>query len=56
MVRWTELTPPEWMRTNEDAAEQLKRDGVAPAWEKEYLRKGPAKNRSTFRSQWGEMV
>lgn len=38
-VRWEDLTPPEWRHLDERAIEQLKVTGIAPAWEKEYLRK-----------------
>jgi PAS domain S-box-containing protein len=38
-VKWSDLTPPEWQHTDQDATEQLKATGVAPPWEKEMLRK-----------------
>jgi PAS domain S-box-containing protein len=38
-VSWKETTPPEWVDANVAAAEQLRATGVAPPWEKEYLRK-----------------
>jgi two-component system cell cycle sensor histidine kinase/response regulator CckA len=38
LVNWTNLTPPDWAHTNDAAAQQLRSHGVAPPWEKEYLR------------------
>jgi PAS domain S-box-containing protein len=38
-VRWDDITPPEWRYTDERAIAQLLNSGVAPPWEKEYLRK-----------------
>jgi two-component system, cell cycle sensor histidine kinase and response regulator CckA len=35
---WTDITPPEWREVDARAMEQLKTQGVAPAWEKEMLR------------------
>jgi PAS domain S-box-containing protein len=39
MVRWSEMTPPEWAHLDDEAVRQLKASGVAHPWEKEYLRK-----------------
>jgi signal transduction histidine kinase/ActR/RegA family two-component response regulator len=36
---WADITPPEWREADARATEQLKTQGVAPAWEKEMLRK-----------------
>jgi PAS domain S-box-containing protein len=38
-LRWDKMTPPEWLHTSEAAIEHIRRDGRAPAWEKEYIRK-----------------
>jgi len=38
-VRWADMTPPEWRHLDAAAIEQLRATGVAPAWEKEYVRK-----------------
>ncbi|MBV9949295.1 MAG: PAS domain S-box protein, partial [Myxococcales bacterium] len=38
-LRWTDLTPLEWRHLDDRAAEQLRTAGVAPTWEKEYVRK-----------------
>jgi len=38
-VRWVDLTPPEWRYVDLEAIEQLKRVGIAPVREKEYIRK-----------------
>jgi PAS domain S-box-containing protein len=38
-VRWTDMTPPEYQALDVRAGEQLRATGVAPAWEKAYLRK-----------------
>ncbi len=38
-VRWADMTPPDWRHVDQKAIEQLKATGVAPAREKEYLRK-----------------
>jgi two-component system, cell cycle sensor histidine kinase and response regulator CckA len=38
-LRWTDLTPPEWMEISRQAGVQAKAQGSAPAFEKEYLRK-----------------
>jgi PAS domain S-box-containing protein len=38
-VRWVDLTPPEWHYVDLDAIEQLKKSGIAPVREKEYIRK-----------------
>jgi PAS domain S-box-containing protein len=38
-LRWDTMTPAEWMRTSEAAIDHIRRDGRAPAWEKEYIRK-----------------
>ena len=34
---WAQMTPPEWRRLNTVAGEQLKANGVARPWEKEYF-------------------
>lgn len=40
-LNWLELTPPEWMWTDEAAAREVERTGLSPAYEKEYrLRDG----------------
>jgi PAS domain S-box-containing protein len=38
-VRWAEMTPPEWVKYDEMAVQQLMSRGVSDTWEKEYLRK-----------------
>jgi PAS domain S-box-containing protein len=38
-LRWTELTPAEWRRTDERASAKLKADGTVNPREKEYFRK-----------------
>jgi PAS domain S-box-containing protein len=38
-LRWDTMTPPEWRHTNDLASEQMKREGRATPWEKEYFRK-----------------
>ncbi len=38
-IRWQELTPPEWQAADARAFEQLAREGIAHAWEKELLRR-----------------
>ena len=38
-LRWTDLTPPEWLDTTAGALEQIDTTGAAQAYEKEYLRK-----------------
>jgi PAS domain S-box-containing protein len=38
-LRWTDLTPPQWLDTTTGALEQLDATGAAQAYEKEYLRK-----------------
>ncbi|MEO7733880.1 MAG: PAS domain S-box protein [Kofleriaceae bacterium] len=38
-VRWADMTPPEYRSLDASALEQLRATGIAPAWEKEYLRK-----------------
>jgi two-component system cell cycle sensor histidine kinase/response regulator CckA len=38
-IRWNEMTPAEYRERDQVAVEQLRRTGVAPAWEKELLRK-----------------
>ena len=38
-VRWADMTPPEWRHLDELAIGQLQATGIAPAWEKEYVRK-----------------
>jgi PAS domain S-box-containing protein len=39
LVRWTDLTPPEWRDLIPRQITELKRAGTAPPYEKEYLRK-----------------
>jgi PAS domain S-box-containing protein len=38
-VRWDAATPPEWKHIDEAGLEHLRRDGVCPPLEKEYLRR-----------------
>jgi PAS domain S-box-containing protein len=38
-IRWTDMTPPEWQTLDDRVIEQLKLNGVAEPWEKEYFRK-----------------
>jgi PAS domain S-box-containing protein len=38
-VRWTDLTPPQWLDSTAGALEQIDTTGAAQAYEKEYLRK-----------------
>jgi PAS domain S-box-containing protein len=38
-VRWTDLTPPEWLDSTAGALKELDTTGAAQAYEKEYLRK-----------------
>jgi two-component system cell cycle sensor histidine kinase/response regulator CckA len=38
-MHWTDMTPPEWQASNEEAGRQLAMAGVARPWEKEYRRK-----------------
>jgi PAS domain S-box-containing protein len=38
-LRWTELTPPEWVAATERAVAQIRATGSADLYEKEYLRK-----------------
>jgi PAS domain S-box-containing protein len=38
-VRWTDLTPPQWLDSTAGALEEIGKTGVAQAYEKEYLRK-----------------
>jgi PAS domain S-box-containing protein len=38
-ARWVDITPPEHRRADQTAIEQLRTHGVAPAWEKEFIRK-----------------
>jgi PAS domain S-box-containing protein len=38
-VRWDAATPPEWKHVDEAGLEHLRRDGVCPPLEKEYLRR-----------------
>src|SRR3989454_5748021 len=38
-VKWTDLTPPEWMAVSQRAVEQLRDTGTADLFEKEYFRK-----------------
>lgn len=39
LLRWDEITPPEYRAADQAAVEALHRTGVAPPWEKEMLRK-----------------
>jgi two-component system, cell cycle sensor histidine kinase and response regulator CckA len=39
IARWADITPPEWRGADARAVEQLQTVGVAPAWEKEMIRK-----------------
>jgi two-component system, cell cycle sensor histidine kinase and response regulator CckA len=38
-LRWDELTPPEYNDIDQRAVEQLRNTGIAPPWEKEFIRK-----------------
>ncbi|HET8938818.1 MAG TPA: response regulator [Polyangiales bacterium] len=38
-VRWAEMTPPEWVKHDEEAVAQLMQRGFTSTWEKEYIRK-----------------
>ena len=38
-LRWSDLTPPEWMEVSRQAGAQARSSGSAPAFEKEHLRK-----------------
>ena len=38
-LRWNELTPPEFSEIDQRAVEQLRNTGIAPPWEKEFIRK-----------------
>jgi PAS domain S-box-containing protein len=38
-ARWVDITPPEHRQADQMAIEQLRTHGVAPAWEKEFIRK-----------------
>ncbi len=38
-VKWTDLTPPEWMAVSQRAVEQMRATGTADLFEKEYLLK-----------------
>ena len=38
-VRWTDMTPPEWRASDAVAVERIQRNGVAPIYEKELIRK-----------------
>ena len=38
-IRWSDLTPPEWMEISRKAGLQANTSGSAPAFEKELLRK-----------------
>ena len=39
MIRWPELTPPEWHQRDALAVEELRTTGAMPPYEKEYFRK-----------------
>ena len=39
VVRWADMTPPEWRHLDDEAIKQLQACGTARPWEKEYLRK-----------------
>jgi len=39
LLRWTELTPPEWQAASQRAVAQLRATGIADLFEKEYVRK-----------------
>jgi PAS domain S-box-containing protein len=38
-VRWSELTPPEWLEGDARALQQLASSGIVAPWEKEFIRK-----------------
>jgi two-component system, cell cycle sensor histidine kinase and response regulator CckA len=38
-IRWSDMTPPEWVEADARAFELLRTTGVAPPWEKELFRK-----------------
>ena len=38
-LRWTELTPPDWIEASERTRARISTEGFAPAFEKEYVRK-----------------
>jgi two-component system, cell cycle sensor histidine kinase and response regulator CckA len=38
-LRWDDITPPEYNDVDQRAVEQLKNTGIAPPWEKEFIRK-----------------
>jgi two-component system, cell cycle sensor histidine kinase and response regulator CckA len=38
-IRWDEMTPPEYRESDQRALEQLKTTGIAPPWEKQFIRK-----------------
>ena len=38
-LRWDEMTPPEYNGVDQRAVEQLRNTGIAPPWEKEFIRK-----------------
>jgi two-component system, cell cycle sensor histidine kinase and response regulator CckA len=38
-LRWDEITPPEYNDVDQRAVEQLRSTGIAPPWEKEFIRK-----------------
>ena len=38
-LRWDDITPPEYKDVDHRAVEQLKSTGIAPPWEKEFIRK-----------------
>lgn len=38
-LQWTEMTPPEWLPFDQEAARQLRDTGIARPFEKEYIRK-----------------
>jgi PAS domain S-box-containing protein len=39
LVRWGDMTPPEWRHLDDSAVQQLQARGVTRTWEKEYYRK-----------------
>ena len=39
VLSWDKITPPEYNGVDQQAVEQLRNTGIAPAWEKEFIRK-----------------